>query len=60
MNGKRINKNAGLRMPKHMLEMLDIEARKNCRSRNSEMIVRLRDSMANDGVTEKAPSVVNG
>lgn len=60
MIADREAKNAGLRMPKPMLDLLDVEARKNGRSRNSEMIIRLRDSMLNDGLMKKAPSAANG
>ena len=56
----RESPNAGLRIPKVMIKVLDIEARKNGRSRNSEMAMRIERTMQEDGLIAKAPSVVNG
>lgn len=51
---------AGLRIPKYLVEALDVEARKNGRSRNTEMYMRLHASAEKDGLIEKAPSAANG
>ena len=47
-------------MPKIMKDELTAVARRNGRTRNSEVLMRLKHSLESDRKNKKAPSVVNG
>ena len=60
MIASRTDIHAGLRMPEYLVKAFDKEAKKNGRSRNTEMYMRLHASAKKDGLIDNTQTAANG